>query len=248
MTKCARAVIFAAAGISIWGQAPPAAPAFEVASVKRNLSGGNGGEIRQPRGSFTARNSTLQGLIRYAYGVADYQIQGPTWMGVERYDISAKVDANADNKTIKLMLQSLLTARLGLQVRRDVKQLPLYALLVAKGGIKLPVSQPAESTSVASTSVASTNHSIRVNRATLALLATTLSGQMDRPVIDATEVTGTFDINLEWTPDVPAAEGVPSGPSVFTALQEQLGLRLESRTGPVEVIVVDHADKIPSGN
>lgn len=238
-----QSAIFIVAAVTISGQVPPASPTFEVASVKRNLAGGNGGGTRQLRGSFTATNSTLQALIRYAWGVMDYQIQGPGWMATERYDIDARGSVDADSRAAGVMLQNLLAERFGLKIRRDVRQWPVYALVVAKGGSRLPASKPAESTSVRSS-----NRSIIVNKVTVEQFATILSGQMDRPVLDSTGLAGTFDVSLEWTPDIPGAEGVPSGPSVFTALQEQLGLRLESLTGPVEVLIVDHAEKIPTGN
>ena len=91
----------------------------------------------------------------------------------------------------------------------------------------------------------STPHSVTANKITLKILATLLAGQMDRPVLDSTGIGGTFDVSLEWTPDGDVSAG---GPSVFSALTEQLGLRLESQTGPVEIILVDHAEKVPTEN
>ena len=118
--------------------------------------------------------------------------------------------------------------------------MPVYALVLAKGGSKLRESKPADSSSMTSS-----NHSIEANKISLKILATLLSGQMDRPVLDSIGMEGTFDVNLEWTPD---SDGTAGGPSVFSALTEQLGLRLESQTGPVEVILVDHAEKVPTEN
>jgi uncharacterized protein (TIGR03435 family) len=224
--------------VTSFAQAPPA---FEVASVKRDVSGGNGGGTRVSRGGiFSASNSTLQALIRYAYGVKDYQIQGPGWMGTERYDIEAKARSDRSSRDIELMLQGLLGERFGLKIRREVRQMPVYALVVANGGSKLPESKPADSSAVTSS-----NHSIVANKVSVKTLATLLAGQMDRPVLDSTGIEGTFDVSLEWTAD---SDGAAGGASVFSALTEQLGLRLESQSGPVEIILVDHAEKVPTEN
>lgn len=230
---------------TISGQALTGSPTFEVASIRRDVSGGNGGGTRLSRGGiFTATNSTLQALIRYGYGVKDYQIQGPGWMGTERYDIEAKAGSERSAQEVQLMLQNLLADRFGMKIRRDVRQMPVYALVVARDGPKLRESKPADSSSMSSS-----NHSLMANKITLPVLSSILSGQMDRPVLDQTGLPGTFDITLEWTPDAPAvADGPPPGPSLFTALQEQLGIRLESRTGPVDLLIVDHAERIPTEN
>jgi len=97
--------------------------------------------------------------------------------------------------------------------------------------------------------MSSSGRSVNANKITLQVLATLLSGQLDRPVVDSTGLTGTFDINLEWTPDAGVSDSVPlSGPSLGTALQEQLGLRMESGTGPVNVVLIDYAERIPTEN
>jgi len=228
-----------------FGQATPAAPvAFEVASVKRNVSGGSGGGTRQLVGSFTASNSTLQALIRYAWNVMDYQIQGPGWMATERYDLNAKVVGTHDNQDVRLMLRTLLAERFALRTRTEIRQLPVYTLVVARSGSKLHESKPAESSAMSSS-----DRSVDANKITLQTLATLLSGHLDRPVVDSTGLTGTFDISLEWTPDATESDSIPlSGPSLGTALQEQLGLRMESGTGPVTVVLIDHAERIPTEN
>jgi uncharacterized protein (TIGR03435 family) len=228
-----------------FGQATPAAPlAFEVASVKRNVSGGNGGGTRQLAGSFTATNSTLQAFIRYAWNVMDYQIQGPGWMATERYDINAKVVGTHDNHDVRLVLRTLLAERFALKTRTEIRQLPVYTLVVAKSGSKLHESKPAESSAMSSS-----DGTVNANKITLQILATLLSGHLDRPVVDSTGLTGTYDVNLEWTPDASESDSVPlSGPSLGTALQEQLGLRMESGTGPVNVVLIDYAERVPTEN
>jgi uncharacterized protein (TIGR03435 family) len=165
-------------------------------------------------------------------------------MGTERYDIEAKAGSEHSAQQVQLMLQNLLVDRFGMKIRRDVRQMPVYALVVTKDGPKLRESKPADSSSMSSS-----NHSVMANKITLQVLSSLLSGQMDRPVLDQTGLTGTFDITLEWTPDSAAVVDGPSpGPSLFTALHEQLGLRLESRSGPVELLIVDHAERIPTEN
>ncbi len=212
--------------------------AFDVASVKHDLSGGNGGKISMAGGKFTATNSTLQALIRNAWDVKDYQIHGPNWMDTERYDIEAKPATGTGNREMKLMVQDLLTKRFAMQVRREIQARPIYALVVDKGGPKLHPSDPADSSTFGSS-----NHEITANKITLPIFASILSGQLDRLVIDATDLKGTYDIKLEWTP-----EGADLGVSVVTAIKEQLGLKLDSRTGPVEMIIVDKAERNPTEN
>jgi uncharacterized protein (TIGR03435 family) len=240
-TKFGLVVFFSHA---MFGQATSAPPAFEVASVRRDVSGGGGGATNIGRGgAFTATNSSLQALIRLAYGVKDHQIQGPNWMATERYDITAKPSGERENRETLLMLQNLLTERFELSLRREVRRMPVYGLVVAKTGSKLTESKEADSASISSS-----NHSVIGNRITTQVLARVLSGQMDRSVLDLTGLEGTFDVNLEWTPDGATADDPPPGPSIFTALQEQLGLKLESQVAPVEIIVIDHAEKIPTEN
>jgi len=212
--------------------------AFDVASVKHDLSGGNGGRVNTVGGTFTATNSTLQALIRYAWDVKDYQIKAPAWMNDERYDIEAKPASGTGNRKMKFMLQNLLVKRFAMQLRSETQTRPIYALVVDKNGPKLRPSEPADS----STANSST-HNINANKIPLSIFASMLSGQLDRLVIDETGLKGTYDIKLEWTPD-----STELGTSVFTAIKEQLGLKLDSRTGPVAMIVVDKAERNPTAN
>jgi uncharacterized protein (TIGR03435 family) len=217
-------------------------PTFDVASVKPDLSGGNGGRINTVGGKFTSTNSTLQALIRFAWDVKDYQIHGPSWMDTERYDIEAKPASGAGNREMKLMLQDLLMKRFTMQLRRETQTRPIYALVVDKGGPKLHPSEPADSSAMNSS-----NHDIIANKIPLSIFASMLSGQLDRLVTDATGLTGTYDIKLEWTPEKTLNDGA-LGATVFTAIREQLGLKLDPRTGPVEMIIVDKAERNPTEN
>jgi len=217
-------------------------PAFEVASIKVNHSGGRGGHMDLSRpGTLEATNSTLQACIRWAYDVQDFQIIGaPGWLDGDRYDIFAKAPtANTSVQEKKRMLQALLVVRLGLQVHREKKKLPTYLLFVGKGGPKL------QATTVDFSSASSGSGSIRDRGATAALLAAQLSSVLGQIVIDKTALTEKYDFKLEWEPDLDA-QSAP-GPSLFSALQE-LGLKLESAKGDVEVLVIDHIERVPTEN
>lgn len=219
--------------------------AFEVASVKPVKAG----QARGPSFLFTqggglqVTNGTLKGLIEMAYDVRDFQISGgPGWVNSEGYDIVAKSASGNPDGAIpetRRKLQGLLMERFQLSVHRETKELPIYALAVGKNGSKLAEAGAA----------GGTNSGIRTDcgqmtgmKATMTNLAYTLSRQLSHPVLDRTSLTGKYDFQLVWTPDT-ACPAPTEGPSIFTALQEQLGLKLETTKGPVEIIVIDRAEK-----
>jgi uncharacterized protein (TIGR03435 family) len=202
-------------------------------------------------------------LIRAAYGYDDNLISGaPSWLYSEHYTLEAKV-AGSDLPALarmapdqrKLMLQPLLADRFQLRFHRETKQLPIFALVIAKSGSKLKQSPPADpGGSTAPQMKMSAHGQLTGQRFPISLLAQWLSLQVGRKVLDNTGLTGTYDFTLEWTPDSPASMSAgaetpapDSGPSIFTAIQEQLGLRLESTKGPVETLVIDHVER-PSEN
>jgi uncharacterized protein (TIGR03435 family) len=215
---------------------------FEAVSIKPDKSGtGNHGE-NTARGRFTVTNDSLKELIELAFGIREFQIAGgPGWIGTERYDIIATTGTGRDlgDTELRPLLQGLLADRFALKFHRETKQLTVYSLVVAKGGSKLK-----PHTGAASSSTTTSSASMSATKATTAMLATRLSTLLGRTVVDNTGLSGEFDYRLEWAPDKVEA---PSGPSIFTALQEQLGLKLNSAKGPVEVIVIDSAEK-PSEN
>ena len=232
--------------------APP--PAFDAASVKRSPpqpSGRGGSNMRADPGRLTATNVPLKRYLIAAWELKDYQVSAPDWMNDERYDVAATMPAGTPPHEVLLMLQALLVDRFKLATHRETKELAVYALVVDRNGLKL---KPAEGfgTSVSSSPK---RRSMRAN-VTMKSFAGTLSGLVDRPVVDMTGLTGGFNINLEWAPDeMPsnpngnegrAADGDP-GPTIYTALHE-VGLKLESRKAPVEVLVVDRAEKVPVEN
>ena len=202
-------------------------------------------------GRLTCTNVPLKRYLTAAWGLKDYQVSAPDWMNDEHYDLTATMPAGTPPHEVLLMLQALLVDRFKLATHRETKELAVYALIVDRNGLKL---KPAEGfgTSVSSSPK---GRSMRAN-VTMKSFAGTLSSFLDRPVVDMTGLTGGFNINLEWAPDeMPsnpnanegrAGDGVP-GPTIYTALHE-VGLKLESRKAPVEILVVDRAEKVPVEN
>ena len=244
-------------------------PAFDVASIKPNNSGCCATFGFSRRGTVD-KNVTLRKLIALAYRLQDFEVYGgPRWVDSDHFDVEGKTeDPKAGPDQARLMLQSLLAERFQLKLHRETRQLPVYALVVDKGGAKIKLSADQISPTVDGPSQpgAGPNHgafkfgagSMTGNAVGLSLFTNLISQRLDRRVIDRTGLAGRFDIQLQWTPGQgespfdPGGNPVPaptdfSGPSIFTAIQEQLGLKLESTKGPVEVIVIDHAEK-PSEN
>ncbi|HEY3826940.1 MAG TPA: TIGR03435 family protein [Bryobacteraceae bacterium] len=223
------------------------AASFEVATIKPAVPDGAGSSGEDGReGRLRVYNVTLKRCVRYAYSIAEDQILGgPKWMDDFRYDIVAKADHPAGEAELLTMLQPLLADRFQLKLHHESRELPGYALIMAKGGIKAQVSDP-------------NRHSggnggrgyIDAAASSVSALTIRLSALLGRPVVDMTHETRKFDFHLRWTPDdtqTSADSVIPDRPSLFTALQEQLGLKLESRKVPVDVLVVDRAE-LPSDN
>ena len=222
--------------------APP--PAFDAASVKRSSpQPGRGSNMSADPGRLTCRNVPLKRYVVVAWRLKDYQLSTPDWMNDERYDVTATMPAGTPPREVLDMLQALLVDRFKLATHRETKELAIYALVVDKNGLKL---KPAEgfNTSVSSSP---TGRSMRAN-VTMKGFAGLLSGLVDRPVVDMTGLAGGFNINLDWAPDEMRATGdsVP-GPTIYSALHN-VGLKLESRKAPVEILVVDRAEKVPVEN
>ena len=246
-------------------QAPAAttAPTFDVVSIKPAKPDAAGSGTGFRNGTFTATNVTLNRLIQYqAYGVTAPQIVGtPPALEKAAFDIQAKFDpsifkqapppAPGQYNPLQQMFQQMLADKFKLVVHTETRQLPVYALVVAKGGTKL---QPAKDPTTESSS--SGRGSLKASGITTAELAKMmtreLSDELGRLVLDHTTLPGKYDLTLKWTPDMgapPMLNGQPdtSAPDLFTAAQEQLGLKLESTKAPVPVLVVDHAE-LPSEN
>lgn len=294
-------------------QTPDRSLTFDVASIKpaapqqpgRMMMGMRGGPGTADPGQVTLSNMPLSRIIMNAYDVKSFQVSGPSWLDSEHFDITAKVPKDATKEQFHVMLQNLLAERFKLQVHKEHKEVPIYALTVAKGGIKIkesakddqahgaapqdPALQRADAPPPepppmgrdgmprmapgrrgAMIMFGPNGFRMQGSHETMAALADVLSNQLGRPVIDMTGLTAEYDYTLNFSPEGlagmrgmpmpmggapvgagPAPEGgreAESGPSIFSAVQEQLGLKLESRKGPVDLIVVDSVEKTPTEN
>jgi uncharacterized protein (TIGR03435 family) len=279
----AAAVLMAAAGLVVFGQ--PARPKFEVASIKPSQE--TRFQMVRPQGGRLTASASLRILLQNAYSVQPFQIVGgPDWIDSERYQIEAKTDAGASHSQIFLMLQSLLEERCHLQVHRDTRELPVYALVAARNGPRLSPPKEGSCLDAAGDVPQSPTRIVRMpvpgqgptmfqcgrvgvaleiggarmagGKVIMAEFVRMLSGVMGRPLVDRTGFTGLFDVQLDFQGDE-ATAGLPPPPpnssaatdsrfpTITVALQEQLGLRLESTKGPVDVLVIDHVER-PSQN
>ena len=249
---------------------------IEVASIKPNNSGQPGPRFRQLMEGFSVEGITVQLLVQMANGIQHFQIAGgPAWMRAERFDIALKVEGVTGPLPpgrLPSVLQSLLADRFQLKVHREMKEGLIYALVAGTGGPKL------EAAAGWRPQVMSGQRGYVSGTMDLTALGDALAWRLERPVVNKTGLSGSYDIELIWTPDVgqlsgsnlppppppgppgaprPPAAGEapillpmrmppapdPSGPSIFAALQEQLGLKLESTRGPVEVLVIDSVER-----
>jgi uncharacterized protein (TIGR03435 family) len=236
-----RLVVLSASAL-MFSQEPSTTPlAFEVASIRPNVSVSGGSSTNSANGSLQITNQTLRRMIEYAYNVRDFQISGgPGWMSSNRYDVKAKPENSARDSQIKQMLQTLLAERFELRIHRVTREGAVYSLLVGKDGTKLqPTKESATSGSTSGRNRETGMSTLKGTRVTATEIAADLAAQLERPVFDKTGLTGKYDFELSWVPDL--TPGAASGPSLFTAVQEQLGLRLESDRGPIEVLVIDNA-------
>jgi uncharacterized protein (TIGR03435 family) len=231
-------------------------PIYDVVSIKPSQGGGRPGPQTGPGGRFTATNTTLKSLMVFAWDVHSYEIVGgPGWLDSAVWDIVATPEhpvepGLANIEHFRTMLRSLLIDRFQLEVHREQKELPVYALVIAKGGLKLT---PGEAAAHANEMrLHMSNGQMIAQKITWKFVAQMFSEFLGRTVVDQTGSDDAFDFKLQWTPDptqsaLPLDPGQtppdPSGPSLFTAVQEQLGLRLEAQKAPVEILVVDRAVK-----
>lgn len=278
------AALFGCASLSAQAPAPADKPKFEVASVRENTA--DDGKVMigiQPGGRFNAVNVPLWDLIRQAFAVQRTQIVGaPDWTETARYDIVAKAETEipragpaAPIGPLNFMLQDLLEDRFKLRAHRETREMPVYALVLARADRKLgsglvpskvdcaamrgrgarggPPPGPPPPGERPTCGMRMAPNQVQAGGMSLVALTQFLSQSTQRIVVDRTGLEGTYDIDLTFTPDrmpqgtpppgVPMPSIDPNGPSLFTALQEQLGLKLESERAPVEVIVIDHVER-----
>ena len=247
--------ICAAMGSSAWPQnstTPSAAQkplAYEVISITPNKSASESSGWRSAPDGIILTNAPLSWLVRSAFGIIiDDQLSGlPAWVDSDRYDIQAKMDEETaaawkklsrDEKGQQQLLQSLLAERCQFKFHRETKQLPVYDLVIAKGGLKLQEAKPMEGSRTMAGGAKFNAQSV-----TIANLVFSLSGAAGRVIVDKTGLgERKFDIDLNWTPDEQQGSA-EAGPSLYAAIEEQLGLKLVASKGPVETVVVDRMEK-----
>ncbi|MGC2637584.1 MAG: TIGR03435 family protein [Acidobacteriaceae bacterium] len=258
-------------------------PSFEVAAIRPNHSGSGREQIWHNDNSWRVENLSLRELIRDAWGAASNSqvVGGDGALLAEHFDINAKISdadtahlaklSRADsNRQVDLMLQGLLTDRFGLKVQIETKDLPVFALRIAKSGVKFHASVPVPSDKPGAPPELHTTFNVHWGRtgAEISVTNHTLQSSLirilgwqpeteGRPLLDETGLTGTYDFDLRWTPEILTAtvkpgdnstiDPGPAGPSLLTALEDQLGLKLDSERSPVEVLVIDRVAP-PSAN
>jgi uncharacterized protein (TIGR03435 family) len=249
------------------GQQPGGRLTFEVASVKASgpISFKNADEVKRGAGiqvdgaRLDGSMVSLADLIQRAYDVKSFQVSGPGWISSDRYDVHAKLPSGATTDQVPAMLQTLLADRFRMAFHRDSREHAVYALTVGKNGIKIPAAGAGGADNKQEKKSEAAFHFSR--KMTMAELGDFLGRFVDRPVVDATGLTGPYQVEF----DIPAedlkrakmaAEGVhggdsagdPAGGSVIFASLQQLGLRAEPRKMAVDFLVVDHAEKVPTEN
>jgi uncharacterized protein (TIGR03435 family) len=298
--KIARMMLTGFACLTAYGQAP--SPTFDVASIKpapppeggRMMMGMRGGPGTKDPGLYSCNNCNLSMLLMQAYNIKHYQLSLPSSLETERFNISAKVPDGTTKEQFRLMLQNLLAERFKLVIHRDQKEMQVYEMTVAKGGLKVKESVPEPLKEGAADPTPMTlgrapldkngypiipkgckgcmiveNDKARLLAAesTTKEFADRVGAQLGKPVHDLTGLTGKYDFDLTWGRDDTAARGsgtpesntplntssAASGPAEFqqmmiAAAQSEIGLKFEQKKGMVEIIVVDHAEKVPTEN
>jgi uncharacterized protein (TIGR03435 family) len=245
----AAGILMGVAVCGLMAQSIDARPAFEVASLKANKSGTGVDRINRFDGSWIIENVSLKRLIGMAYAVpegTDYLFKGPDWWDTENFDISAKFPAGTSDSDALLMLQRLLDERFKLKLHHESREFSVYALVVDKRGSKVhPSATPGPYRFSARG-----GHAVGIS-VTMAQFANRLAKEVGRPVVDFTSLPGQFDVTLDWQPEGVQPgnpDAAPDRPSIFSALPEQLGLKLEPRRVSLDVLIVDAGVRIPVVN
>jgi uncharacterized protein (TIGR03435 family) len=220
--------------------AAPFLPTFEVAAIKPSSAAGNHSSSHSNNGRINMENLTLKQIILNAYGIQNHQYSGPAWLENERYNVDAKADTKVEYKELMAMLQALLAERCKLVVHHESKSVSGYALVVSKGGLKV---KPVEGEG---SGMNTDNTKLTATHVDMPRLARYLAGVVNLPVVDETGVKDSFSFEMEFADPRPGREDradAASLPTIFTALTEKLGLKLETRKVPIDVVVVDHVEK-----
>jgi uncharacterized protein (TIGR03435 family) len=225
-------------------------PAFEAAFVKANTTGSGSSSTNGTKGQVVMVNQPLKRLVERAYNVRPFQVTGPEWMENVRFDITAKYPENTRSSDRPAMLRTLLEDRFKLATHMETKEMPGYTLVVAKSGLKVT---PVDSSAGSGTSSNDSNNvaTLKVTSIQMAELADYLARRLDAAVVDRTGATGAYTFELHWSLDDPSAGAAARGAAEFAALQEAIGtvgLHLQATKVPVEIVVVDHIERVPTEN
>jgi uncharacterized protein (TIGR03435 family) len=234
-------------------------PSFDVASVKASPSGA-GGERRMRQniqvspGTVTMHSASLKSCIAWAWHVFDYEVNGPDWLDSQRYEIAGKAAGAATEDQLRLMMQGLLQERFKLAIHRQTKELAAYVLVPGKNGPKVQESKTEGETSIEPNQ---RQMSVTIQRAPVSQLVEMLSNVLRAPVVDQTGLKGRYDLTVniaKYAADMAAQgkslDGAPADPLTLISmvLQEELGLKLEAKKMPLDLVIVDHAEKAPVEN
>jgi uncharacterized protein (TIGR03435 family) len=223
-------------------------PAFDVASVKPNRIGSRASSTSHSGGRVALDNVSLHEAIEVAYGIPtgrEDELSGPAWLASDKFDIVATCPPETSRDRVREMLQTLLAQRFGLRTHRENRRVKGYALVAARRRLALHLAP-----SGAEENLTFGDGRIIARAMSMRALADRLSGsifKLGRPVVDMTGIEGVYDFTLRWATDT-APVGADAPPSLFMALEEQLGVKLETRELTVTVLVVDHAERAPTGN
>ena len=247
-------VAAAAAALMTLNLAAAQSPQFAVATIKRNMSGALSSNAQlQPGGRLTLTNTTIRDVMKNVFNLPDFAIVGgPAWLATDRYDIIARADGDPSREQMLQMLRALLIERFRMVTHQDTREVPVFALVLARpdGRLGPRLTRTVVNCATPDTSGRSacgfdlSGGALTATGMPLERLVRTLAGLSGRTVVDKTGLTGLYDVSLTWTPDaVDPTNGPGDAPALSTALQEQLGLKLESTRSPVQVLVIDSADR-----
>ena len=237
----ANLLLLASASLTITGLVAQA-PAFDVASVKPNYSGSPGG--REPgfrNGTFNAQNVPLKTLLGTAYRVQTSRIKGPDWIDSDRFDLTAKSPTGVPDNQLMPMLQALLKERFQVTVHRETKEMAAYDMVAAKGGVKIRPFDPAHPQRPQFNGGSSL-----AGNGTMSQIADALARVLGRPILDKTGKEGVLFYSVNYAPL--SNRSAPGLPDLFEAVEEQMGVKLESKKEPVEILIVDRAERVPTPN
>lgn len=228
--------------------APAQSSGFEVATIKVNDSGDRGwGFPGLRKGVLAGRNVSLKVMLQEGFGISPLRIIGPDWLDALRFDVAGKAPQGVPDSEFMPMLQELLRERFHVEVHREMREMPVYDMVIAGGGVKMLPYDPARKFE----GINPHGSMIFAPSATMPELATRMTESAGRPVVDRTGLDGRYSVVLIFRrPEATAAEAAApdAPPDFFTAVQQQLGLKLEPKKEPIEVLVVDHAERMPTEN